>query len=168
MKPILPPIEKPRSLGGYAAAALVGGFIGVLLSRNFFEGEKKVTHSILVDYEVEHPQFTRTMSQLLGPPLVDGNSITILENGAEIFPAMLEAIASAQRTITMENFVFTHGRVTMLFTEALAAASMRGVNGGDSPTPYTPTSLAPTSSRIRSSTLPGDLGVSASWSMAGH
>lgn len=127
MKPMLPPIEKPRSLGGYAAAALVGGFVGVLLSRNFFESEKKVTHSILVDYEVEHPQFTRTMSQLLGPPLVDGNSITILENGAEIFPAMLEAIASARRTITLENFVFTHGRVTMLFTEALAAASMRGV-----------------------------------------
>lgn len=109
------------------AAALVGGFVGAFLSRNFFEAEKKVTHTILVDYEISHPQFTRTMSQLLGPPLVEKNSITILENGAEIFPAMLAAIESARRTITFENFVFTHGHITLKFATALAAAARRGV-----------------------------------------
>lgn len=114
-------------MGGYIAAALVGGFVGAFLSRNFFESEKKVTHEMIVDYEIEHPQFCRTMSQLLGPPLVEGNSVSILENGDEIFPAMLEGIASARRTISFENFVFTHGRVTQQFTDALCAAARRGV-----------------------------------------
>ena len=37
--------------------------------------------------------------------------MTLLQNGAQIFPAMLEAIRSAQRTITFENFVWHEGRV---------------------------------------------------------
>lgn len=111
----------------YAVSALVGGLVGVVLSRNFFEGEKKITHRLVVDYEIGNPQFTRTMSQLLGPPLVEGNSVQILEDGAEIFPAMLGAIAAAQRTITFENFVFSKGRITFQFATALAAAARRGV-----------------------------------------
>ncbi len=119
--------EKPRGYGGYLAAAVVGGFVGTFLSRNFFESEKKVTHQLLVDYPVEDPQFCRTMSQLLGPPIVDGNGVTIFQDGDEIFPAMLDAIASAERSVCFENFVFTHGRVTMKFAQAFAAAARRGV-----------------------------------------
>lgn len=112
---------------GYAAAAVAGGFVTLFLHRNFFESEKKITHPIVVDYGTDHPQFGRTVSQLLGPPLVDGNTVDIFENGVEIFPAMLDAIRSAERSITFENFVFTEGRITRKFAEALAERARAGV-----------------------------------------
>lgn len=128
MKTKLPDLRPRGSFSGYATAALVGGVVTSLLSRNFLEYEKKITNPVRVDYEVCDPQFGRTMSQLLGPPLVGGNSIEILENGVEIFPAMLEAIRSAQRTITFESFVFTQGHVTREFAAALAERARAGVH----------------------------------------
>src|SRR4051794_35952261 len=67
------------------------------------------------------------MGHLLGPPLVEGNKITPLENGDHIFPAMLKAIRSAQRTITFENFLFREGEVSDAFAEALADRARAGV-----------------------------------------
>ena len=55
------------------------------------------------------------MGHLLGPPLVKGNKITPLENGDQIFPAMLSGIRSAQRTITFENFLCKEGEVSDAF-----------------------------------------------------
>lgn len=107
--------------------ALAGGVVGVFLSRNFFESEKKVTCPIRTDYGIEDPTFARSISQLMGPPLLEGNSVTILENGVEIFPAMIHAIESAKRSVSFENFVFSHGRTTMQFAQALSAAARRGV-----------------------------------------
>lgn len=67
------------------------------------------------------------MGHLLGPPLVEGNKITPLENGDHIFPAMLKAIRSAQRTITFENFLFHEGEVSAAFAQALAERARSGV-----------------------------------------
>jgi hypothetical protein len=78
----------------------------LFLVRNFFPAEKKVRHSIRADYAVGDDTFVRTMGHLLGPPLVEGNKITPLENGDQIFPAMLNGIRSAKRSITFENFLF--------------------------------------------------------------
>src|SRR5689334_15476806 len=85
------------------AIALAGGAVAVVLTRNFFESEKKITQKLSLDYDVHDPQFGRTMSQFLGPPLLKGNCVQVLENGDEIFPAMLEAIRSAKHSITFEN-----------------------------------------------------------------
>jgi len=46
------------------------------------------------------------MGSLMGPPLVAGNHIESLENGNEIFPAMLSAIQKAKETITFETFIY--------------------------------------------------------------
>jgi cardiolipin synthase len=110
-----------------AAAALVGGAVGVLLVRNFFESEKKVRKLIETDYGVGEPPFVRTMSQLMGPALIDGNKVTTLQNGEEIFPAMLGAIGAARRSITFENFVFAAGDTVDEFASALAARAREGV-----------------------------------------
>jgi cardiolipin synthase len=67
------------------------------------------------------------MGNLLGPPLLKGNKVTALENGDEIFPALLEAIRSAQQTITFENFLFREGEVSDAFAEALAERARAGV-----------------------------------------
>src|SRR4051794_20775824 len=62
-------------------------------------------------YGVDDPQFARTMGHLLGPPLDGGHTVTTLNNGDEIFPAMLEAIASARKTITFETFIYYDGDI---------------------------------------------------------
>ncbi|HWS79364.1 MAG TPA: phospholipase D-like domain-containing protein, partial [Thermomonas sp.] len=50
-----------------------------------------------------------------------------LENGDEIFPAMLEAIASAQKTITFETYIYWSGEVGQKFADALAERARAGV-----------------------------------------
>ncbi len=45
-------------------------------------------------YTVSDPLFRREMSVLLGPAIVRGNQVTALQNGNEIFPAMLLAIGA--------------------------------------------------------------------------
>ena len=97
------------------------------MARNFFPTEKKIHHEIITDYAVGDDVFVRTMGNLLGPPLLKGNKVTALENGDQIFPALLEAIRSAQRTITFENFLFKEGEISDAFAEALAERARSGV-----------------------------------------
>lgn len=104
-----------------AAAAAGGAVAAVLISRNFFDAERRISHHISAKFRAGDAAFIRTMSHLFGPALIPGNEVRMLRNGIEIFPAMLDAIGSAQRTITMENFVWTEGRSTRQFAEALIA-----------------------------------------------
>lgn len=98
-----------------------------LLVNNFVSGEKKIRRRIPRRYGLSDSQFERSMSQLMGPPILDGNLITPLENGVEIFPAMLAGIASAKTTITFETYIFTAGKVVDKFVEALSAKAREGV-----------------------------------------
>ncbi len=45
----------------------------------------------------------------------------------EIFPAMLRAIESAERSITFETFVYWEGEMVQKFSDALAAKAREGV-----------------------------------------
>ena len=101
--------------------------LAVLISRNFFATEKKIRHKIEADYAVGDPTFARMVGDLLGPPLLQGNQVIMFQNGEEIFPAMLAAIRSAQRTITFENFVFHEGRVSDELADAMAERASAGV-----------------------------------------
>jgi cardiolipin synthase len=60
-------------------------------------------------------------------PLVSGNSIAMLENGDEAYPAMLAAIRSARATISLATYIFDRGFVGDQFLEVLADAVKRGV-----------------------------------------
>ncbi len=113
----------PALLGTAAASGLATLFI----ARNFFPAEKKIRHSITANYDIGSDVFVRTMGHLLGPPLVEGNKITPLENGEQIFPAMLEAIRSAERTITFENFLWQEGEISDAFAAAFAERARAGV-----------------------------------------
>lgn len=62
-----------------------------------------------------------------GRELVGGNSVTPLVNGDEAYPAMLEAIASAQYTIGMSSYILDNDRAGLQFADALEAAVKRGV-----------------------------------------
>lgn len=78
-------------------------------------------------YGVKDAQFVRAMDRLLGPPLLHGNRIETLVNGGEIFPAMLRAIDSAQKSITFETYTYESGAIGTQFAEALAQRARAGV-----------------------------------------
>ncbi|HTL77369.1 MAG TPA: cardiolipin synthase ClsB [Casimicrobiaceae bacterium] len=56
-----------------------------------------------------------------------GNSITLLCNGAEYFPVLLEAIALAEREIWLETYIFADDETGRRVADALIAAARRGV-----------------------------------------
>src|SRR5207247_487587 len=78
-------------------------------------------------YAVDDPQFQRTMGSLLGPPIIPGNTVTTLLNGDEIFPAMLDAILAAKKTITLETYVYWSGNIGATFADALSLRANDGV-----------------------------------------
>lgn len=92
-----------------------------IFARNFISGEIKIRHRIAQRYGISDPQFERSMSQLLGPPILDGSLVEPLRNGVQIFPAMLEAIEHAERSITFETFVYWSGEIAQRFADALSA-----------------------------------------------
>lgn len=69
-----------------------------------------------------------TVATHLGAPVLPGNRVELLVNGREIFPAMLEAIRSAERTVDFLTYVYWDGHIAREFAHALADASRRGVN----------------------------------------
>src|SRR5215212_3662592 len=88
---------------------------------------KQVKHEISPLYSARSPEFRQSAGSLLGPSFVSGNNITTLVNGGEIFPAMLNAIRSAKKSINFETYVFWDGEVARQFTEALAERARAGV-----------------------------------------
>jgi len=99
----------------------------VLILANFVSGEKKVEHNIDRLYSSDDPQFIRSMSLLLGPPVTSGNRYAVLLNGDEIFPSMLDGIQSAKETITFETFIYWSGEIGARFAAALSEKARSGV-----------------------------------------
>jgi cardiolipin synthase len=90
-------------------------------------GTKAIHYRIESLCTVADPQFARTMGNLLGPSLIGGNQVRTLRNGDEIFPAMLGAIAQAQKTITLETYIYWSGTTGNRFADALAERARAGV-----------------------------------------
>ena len=67
------------------------------------------------------------MGWVTGRPLTLGNAITPLEDGDAAYPAMLRAIASAERSVGLSSYIFNYDSVGKRFVEALGEAARRGV-----------------------------------------
>jgi cardiolipin synthase len=89
--------------------------------------EKQIRREIKTDYSVSDAEFKNSISHLLGAPLVDGNNVVELQNGDQIFPAMLDAIRGAQKSITIETFIWSSGKVSDQFVDALTERARAGV-----------------------------------------
>jgi cardiolipin synthase len=69
----------------------------------------------------------RALEGLLGVPATEGNRIDILRNGEQIFPAVLDAIRSARRTVDFLTFVYWEGRIGEEVADALVDRARHGV-----------------------------------------
>jgi cardiolipin synthase A/B len=57
-----------------------------------------------------------------------GNSVTLLRNGAEYFPAVVEAIDLAQHTVYVEAYILADDPAGRLVADALQRAAIRGID----------------------------------------
>ncbi|MEO8017468.1 MAG: phospholipase D-like domain-containing protein [Pseudomonadota bacterium] len=104
---------------------LVTAFV-LWIGANLATTEKRLLYRPRRLYTTGDADFRRALGILLGPPLVAGNKITQLVNGARIYPAMLNAIRTAQTNITFETFVF-RDEIAATFVDELSKAARRGV-----------------------------------------
>jgi cardiolipin synthase A/B len=108
-------------------ATIAATMVVVVLVINFHTPEKKIQHQVRHLYGVVDPEFEREMGTLLGPAILPGNQITVLQNGDEIFPAMLKAIRAAQYTIDFETYIYWSGHTGEEFARALIERVRAGV-----------------------------------------
>ena len=72
-------------------------------------------------------EFLATMTGATGVSFIEGNRIALLNNGDEFYPAMLEAIRQARRSITVEAYIYWAGNIGQQFADAIAERARAGV-----------------------------------------
>ena len=60
-------------------------------------------------------------------PLLHGNRVELLQNGEEAYPAMLEAVEGAERSVYLATYILESNATGRRFIDALARARDRGV-----------------------------------------
>jgi cardiolipin synthase A/B len=81
----------------------------------------------LPEMALGEPSFFPTIEAYTAAPIVGGNSVEVLLNGEQIFPAMLEAVRGAVRTIAYAQFHWEDGPVASELAEAIAERCRAGV-----------------------------------------
>ena len=101
--------------------------VTAVLAMNFATPQKKLERKVTNRHALTDAQFRREMSVLLGPSVLSGNRVVDFQNGDEIFPAMLEAIHGAQKTINFETYIYWSGEIGQKFADALSERARAGV-----------------------------------------
>lgn len=111
---------------GGAASALAFGAVQAYLAISF--RRKAAAAFDLADPPAPgSPEFGRLVETMTGSPVRSGNRVEVLRNGCEFFPRMLEAIASAQRSVDFSSYIYWPGAITERFTEAFVERARAGV-----------------------------------------
>lgn len=79
------------------------------------------------EFTIESDEFLSTIAGATGIPFAGGNRLDILNNGDTFYPAMLEAIARARASITIEAYIYWAGEVGLQFAQALADRAKAGI-----------------------------------------
>jgi cardiolipin synthase len=109
--------------------ALLGALliVALILIVGLVIAQDQETLRVRSELAAEDPRSLQHVASLVGTGVSSRNSFDVLENGDEIFPAMLEAIAAARQRISFETYIYEEGELADLFTAALAGAAERGV-----------------------------------------
>ena len=91
------------------------------------EGSSEALARILPPESRHLASQARLVDALTGMPPVAGNRLTPFPAGAQAYPAMLEGIDSATRTLAFSTYIFSSGDTGQRFVEALARAVRRKV-----------------------------------------
>jgi cardiolipin synthase len=88
--------------------------------------DTEVLSSLDVPEEVKH--IARISDAVTRRPLVGGNRVELMHNGEQVYPAMLEAIEGAKRTLFLSTYIFETNDTGQRFIDALARARGRGMD----------------------------------------
>lgn len=141
--------DDPRGAFGWVATVILLPFGGVLLytifginrvrsrARKLAErGHSNLsldpsivqqTSSLLEELPEQLQPLAQATTTITGLPILGGNQLKILHNGEEAYPAMLEAIAQANKSIWMTTYILRSDSIGKQFCQALIGASERGV-----------------------------------------
>lgn len=72
-------------------------------------------------------RWRRVLEGSLGIPATEGNRVEVLRDGVAIFPAMLDAIDAATRTVDLLTFVYWRGEIARRFAASLCDRATNGV-----------------------------------------
>lgn len=81
----------------------------------------------LPQISISGPVFQASLEAFSGAPIIGNNRVEILLNGEQTFPALLDAIRSAQNTVTFESYIFREGQVANQIVEAFVERCRAGV-----------------------------------------
>ncbi|MEX2270096.1 MAG: phospholipase D-like domain-containing protein [Vicinamibacterales bacterium] len=71
--------------------------------------------------------FPRTLEATCQAAVHPGNRVEVLTNGAAFYPAMLDAIRGAGRSVNLECYIFQPGVIATRFMDALAERARHGI-----------------------------------------
>ena len=98
-----------------------------IVTVNFVTNEKEIDRHVERVYALNDARFANELGVLLGPQFMQGNTVTAMLNGDEIFPPMLKAIRDATVSINFETYIYWSGDIGRQFASALSDAARRGV-----------------------------------------
>lgn len=118
-------MTRPWLLRGWRLGILTG--IAVVATLLMIAQDQE-TLTVQSPVAADDQRFADYVASLVGAPVAIGDHYTVLRNGDEVFPPMLEAIRQAKRRISFESFIYEDGTVGDQFTQELVAAARRGVD----------------------------------------
>ncbi|WP_406347961.1 phospholipase D-like domain-containing protein [Streptomyces sp. NBC_00144] len=89
--------------------------------------QQQATEAAPPDVQGRKQRLRRRLERLTGIAATEGNELVPLRNGDEIFPAMLDAVRTAEHTIDLMTFVYWRGQIAHDFAAALAERARAGV-----------------------------------------
>lgn len=108
---------------GWAGGAGAMALVSYLITPTEFPPRYGLDHEFSVDDE----DFLPTMAGATGVPFLAGNDVVLLNNGDAFYPEMLQAIARAEDSVTIEAYIYWAGDIGRRFAEALAERAGAGV-----------------------------------------
>jgi cardiolipin synthase len=108
---------------GWAIGTGLAALVNYLITPAEFPPQYGLDH----EFAVESQEFLETMAGSTGVPFAAGNRLDVLNNGDAFYPAMLEAIAGAENSVTIEAYIYWAGDIGLRFARALADKARDGV-----------------------------------------
>lgn len=86
-----------------------------------------IPYHIEATLDLQGDHVIQVLESTLLTTMTRGNKVAVFTNGEQFYPAMLDAIRSAQETINLECYIFKSGRIGQQFVDALSDRARNGV-----------------------------------------
>jgi len=111
-----------------ALAAVGGAAILAVIVTLFFTLGRRPSHLAPTQAPaVDTPEFLAAVAGTAGTPIRAGGTIRLLNNGTEIFPALLQSLREARHTIDFSVYIWEPGQVSDEVSAALIERARAGV-----------------------------------------